>query len=250
MSAPQVVVHGGVRVVRDDLFPGGTKARYIGTLFDGADELVYASPAEGGAQFALAVCARQKQKRATIFVAGRKTPHDRAFEAKALGARVMQVRPGYLNVVQARARDYCNRTGATLVPFGVAVPGATQAIAAAATATSLSPDEVWCAAGSGLLARGLGAAWPSAKLHVVQVGRELKPGDIPAGAVVHKAPLPFSRPHRSAPPFPADKHYEAKAWETCVHRHGSGMVVFWNVAGPPLQQGQINHQGEMAQAAG
>lgn len=42
--------HDGIAVVRDDLFLGGTKARFLPALFDGADEVVYASPAEGGAQ--------------------------------------------------------------------------------------------------------------------------------------------------------------------------------------------------------
>jgi hypothetical protein len=32
-------------VVRDDLFPGGTKVRSLGFLFEGTDEVVYASPA-------------------------------------------------------------------------------------------------------------------------------------------------------------------------------------------------------------
>ena len=45
-------------------------------LFEGCDEAVYASPAEGGAQTALATVARQLGKRATIFVAKRHKPHD------------------------------------------------------------------------------------------------------------------------------------------------------------------------------
>jgi hypothetical protein len=65
-------------VVRDDLFPGGTKARSLGFLFEGTDEVVYASPAEGGAQTALATIARQLGKRTTIFVARRAKPHRRA----------------------------------------------------------------------------------------------------------------------------------------------------------------------------
>jgi len=54
LTPPVVTDHFGIRVVRDDLFPGGTKARFAGRLFDDADEVVYASPAEGGAQTALA----------------------------------------------------------------------------------------------------------------------------------------------------------------------------------------------------
>jgi hypothetical protein len=47
--APVLTEHDGVLVVRDDLFPGGTKARFLGMMFDGADEVVYASPPGGGA---------------------------------------------------------------------------------------------------------------------------------------------------------------------------------------------------------
>src|SRR5258708_2122848 len=91
---------------------------FLGTSFNGVDEVVYASPAEGGAQTALATVARRLGKRATIFVARRAEPHPRTVEAAKLGAQIISVAPGYLSVVQARAREYCDRTGARLMPFG------------------------------------------------------------------------------------------------------------------------------------
>jgi hypothetical protein len=223
--------HDGVVVVRDDLLPGGSKARFLGFVFEGAGEAVYASPAEGGAQTALATVARQLRKRATIFVARRNKPHHRTLEAARLGAKVIEVEPGYLSVVQARAREYCARTGARLVPFGVDMPEAIIAIAAAARATGIEPNEIWCAAGSGVLARSLAMAWPHARRHVVQVGRALSPSDV-AGAAAHVYPLAFGREGRCRPPFPSDPHYDAKAWELCAARKGQGRVLFWNVAGP------------------
>jgi len=156
--APVVREHDGVLVVRDDLFPGGTKARFLRLAFDGVNEAVYASPAEGGAQTALATVARTLRKRATIFVAARAKLHPRTLEASRLGARVVPIRPGHLSVVQARAREWAKRSGARLVPFGADMPEAVAAIAAAARAIGLDPDEVWCAAGSGVLARGFRAA--------------------------------------------------------------------------------------------
>ena len=155
MTTPVVADHFGIRVVRDDLFPGGTKARFAGRLFDGVDEVVYASPAEGGAQTALAVTAERLGKLTTIFIAKRRAPHARTLMAKAHGAKVYQISPGYLNVVQARARAYCAATGARLAPFGFDLPWAIGAIAEAALATGEAPEEVWCAGGSGTLARGL-----------------------------------------------------------------------------------------------
>jgi hypothetical protein len=231
---PASEMHDGVLVVRDDLFPGGTKARYLADLFakPGVDELVYASPAEGGAQTALAHCARDVGKRATIFVAKRAEPHPRAFMAKALGATVVQVSPGYLTVVQARARDYCAETGASLVPFGADTPEAIERIASAARSLDVDPAEVWCAAGSGVLARGLALAWPKARRHVVQVGRKLAPEDV-AGATIWEHKLEFGQRAKSTPPFPSDPHYDAKAWEICrEHASRLDLAVFWNVTGP------------------
>lgn len=229
MSPPIVRVHDGIHVVRDDLFPGGTKARFIPALFADADELVYASPPEGGAQTALAHCADQLGKRATIFVAKRKSPHPRSLMAKGFGAKVLQVAPGYLSVVQARARRYAADRGARLLPFGLDVPQAAPAIAAAARLIDLVPDEIWCAAGSGVLARGLKAAWPHAALHCVQIGKAVSAAS--TGGTVHIHPLGFSEEAKSRPPFPSDPHYDAKAWEICKARHGAGLVLFWNVTG-------------------
>lgn len=232
MKPPVVQTHAGIRVVRDDLFPGGTKARFIGQVFADCFEAVYASPPEGGAQTALAHVARALGKRATIFVASRAKPHARTLEAARLGAKVVPVSPGYLTVVQSRARDYCRDTGAALIPFGAEIPGGIEAIAAAARLTGVEPDEVWCAAGSGVLARGLALAWPNARRHVVQIGRELSPKDV-AGAKIHVHPRKFGERAMIAAPFPADPHYDAKAWEFCVAKRGSGNVLFWNVAPLP-----------------
>jgi hypothetical protein len=231
LPIPKIFVYQGVFVVRDDFIQGGTKARFLPALFKEVDELVYASPAEGGAQTALATVARLLGKRVTIFVAARATPHARTLVAADLGASIRTVKPGYLSVVQARARDYADRMRARLVPFGADVPGAVEAITEAAIALQVQPDEVWCAAGSGVLARGLGAAWRMSRLHVVQVGRTLS-ATATGKATVHIYPAAFGREARIKPPFPSDPHYDAKAWELCLARKGSGRVLFWNVAGP------------------
>ena len=231
MIKPRVIEHDDVFVVRDDLFAGGTKARFLPSLFEGADEVGYASPAEGGAQTALATVAAQLGKRATIFVAQRAQQHPRTLMAKRLGAQIVPVSPGYLNVVQARAIKYSHQTGAVLAPFGFDIPGAAQAIANAARSIGIQPDEVWCAAGSGVLARGLAQAWSNASRHVVQVGRTLNDGDV-AGATIHEYPKKFGWAVKNQPPFASDPHYDAKAWEFCLAKKGPGVVLFWNVTGP------------------
>lgn len=230
---PQTAQHDGITVVRDDLFPGGTKARFFAGLIERHSEVVYASPAEGGAQTAIAECARAAGNRATIFVAKRASPHPRSLMAKRLGATVVQIEPGYLSVVQSRAKAYAARQGAFLIPFGADMLEAIEAISAAARSLALQPDEAWCAAGSGVLARALALAWPYARRHAVEVGRKLAPSDV-AGAKIHRAPMAFGKPAKSEPPFPSDPFYDAKAWEICKARRGAGLVLFWNVTGPAM----------------
>ena len=232
---PIIEQHEGIGVVRDDLYPGGTKARFIAQMFQSCDEIVYASPAQGGAQYALAYVAQQLGKRATIFVASRRVPHPRQLEAKRLGAKIVLVKEGRLNVVQARARAYAAEVGATLAPFGFDAPEAVGIIASAAKALEENPDEVWCSAGSGTLCRSLKTAWPRANHIAVAVGRDIEPATV-GGAKVIRYPKPFEHHALTLPPFPSDPHYDAKAWEFCkLHKKPGARVVFWNVTGPAQQ---------------
>ena len=223
--------HKGIGVVRDDLFPGGTKARFVPELFDGTDELVYASPAQGGAQYAIAFVAAQLGKRATIFIADRRVPHPRQIEAKRLGAKIVFVKNGYLAVVQKRARDYAAEVGARLAPFGMDCSEAIEMISAAALKLEENPDEVWCAAGSGTLTRALQKAWPRAQHVAVAYGRDIPQEKIGAARQL-RYPKPFEHLSRVVPPFPCDRHCDAKAWEIATARKRAGRCIFWNVVAP------------------
>lgn len=227
LPAPIIETHGRLRVVRDDLIPGGTKSRAIMPLLARSDaaEFVYASPAQGYAQVALAHCARKMGRRATVFVAKRKALHPLTQRAKDAGARIEQVPYGYLSNVQAKARDYAARTGAELLPFGVDTPAARQAIAEAARQIGFVPSEVWSVAGSGTLTRALQRAWPSARFFAVLVGKQ----DSDTGTAERIIyPAPFERDAKVRPPFPSASNYDAKGWEVAIERASPG-ALFWNV---------------------
>lgn len=227
LPAPVIEQHEGILVVRDDLLPGGTKMRALLPMMERqtAAEFVYASPAQGYAQVALAHCARLLGCRATIFTAARKVPHPLTQAAADAGAAVVPVPVGYLTVVQARARAYAAEREAHLVPFGVDDNQALEAVARAAVATGVQPREVWTAAGSGVLTRALQRAWPQARFVAVVVGRqECDTGR--ARRIVH--PLPFERAARVRPPFPSAPGYDAKVWEYARAEAGPG-ALFWNV---------------------
>jgi len=232
VEKPQLREHDGIIVVRDDLYPGGTKARFLRPFMavTVAKEYVYASPCEGGAQTSLCRVAREMGVRATIFVAKRSDVHPRIKLDKKLGGKVVQIPYGYLNVVQAAATKYAGKNGRYLMPFGFDLPDAVRAIADAALATGVTPDEVWCASGSGTLARGLGLAWPAARLNVVQVGKTLTKKEV-GKAKIHIYPKPFGWALKSDVPFPSDPHYDAKAWEMMRAKKRKGTVLMWNVMG-------------------
>lgn len=225
MNAPMVKIHQGIMVVRDDVIPGGTKATVIPRLFEaGVEEYVYASPVQGFAQIALAIAAPAAYKTATIICAKRAQRHANTRRAADLGARIIEVEPGYMSVCRRRAQDYCSVSGARLLPFGLDSEVILDAIAQRALATELNPSEVWCAAGSGVLTRALQRAWPYARHHAVQVGAVPFIGS----AELHHAPETFEKAADYPPPFPSCANYDAKVWRFVKARPRG--TVFWNVA--------------------
>lgn len=225
MIPPVIEEHEGILVVRDDLVPGGTKARVLPVLIGAAEEYVYASPAYGYAQVALAHTCAALGKQATVFTAKRHELHPRTQEARDAGARIVLVPTGYLSNVTAKARAYCELTGAVLLPWGLDVPEIGRALAEVARGLPVSPAEVWTVAGSGTLTRALQEAWPEASFHAVRVGAEADCGR----ATVHQAPERFEDDAKAPPPFPSCSNYDAKAW-AFIRREASPGALFWNVA--------------------
>lgn len=225
LPPPVLEQRDGLTVVRDDLLPGGTKRRVLAEVLPPAAEYVYASPAYGYAQVALAYVCRDLAAQATVFTAKRALLHPRTREAQQAGAKVVLVPTGYLSNVQAKARAYAEHQGACYLPFGFDTPAMAAALTAVARALPVAPTEVWSVAGSGTLSRALQAAWPDAPCHAVQVGR------VPAvgRAQLYTALEPFERDAAQPPPFPSCSNYDAKAWRF-VREHARPGALFWNVA--------------------
>lgn len=228
--APVLQRYEGVDVVRDDLVPGGTKYRILREMFARHKSIAYASPAFGGAQMALAYAARDTGGTATIFVPKRTEPHARTRVAFAAGAAVYQVPFGYLANVQAKAKRFCADKGAYYLEFGANEQLAFDVLerVAAKLWKEKGPwDEVWCAAGSGVLVRGLQLGMPSAEFHAVLVGRESNVG----AAVAHRCAMPFAKEEKRAAPFTSCPNYDRKAWHACLAGKKAKRVLFWNVLG-------------------
>lgn len=230
LAVPILSRHGRHWVVRDDLLPGGTKMRALLPLIlaSSAAEFVYAAPAQGYAQLALAHCTRMAGRRGTVFVAARRELHPLTQAAADAGAQIVQVSHGRLAVVRARARAYAAEAGAELLPFGLDADACIEAIAAEARLLPVRPAQVWSVAGSGVLTRALQRAWPGAEVHAVLVGRQ---GCDTGRAVRWTHPAAFDAPAGIEAPFPSARCYDAKGWELMQQQRAPEGALFWNVAG-------------------
>lgn len=232
--------HYGIHVLRDDLLDGGTKfvlMEGIVNKYPDAEEFVYASPVYGGFQIALTMYCEKAGKRATIFCAKRKHKHPHTLLCKAHGAKIVEVSPGYLSVVEHRAKAYCAKhSRAQKLEFGAASPENIAAITQRAKQVFRKmggePDEVWVAVGSGTILQGILGATSRAKVYGVQVGAELDflPKSLYKNVEIIKYDAPFEEDNGLELEFPSTANYDRKAFEQCLLRHKKGnKVLFWNV---------------------
>ncbi len=225
-------IHNNVLVVRDDLFPYGSKSRFLDDYFAtiSQKEVVFgSSPRWGYAQISLGFLGIRHGKRITVFLPKSNHYHLYTQRAVDLGVNVVQVNPGYLVVTEKRAKDYAKKVDGLILPIGLDCPEAVEGINKVARSLNIDPEpeEVWTVASSGTLTRGLQKAFPNADFYAVQVGRELKQEYVGKAKII-KYPLPFNKPAKNPPPFPSAPEYDAKVWEF-VPKDGKKVRLVWNV---------------------
>ena len=231
LPAPIIEEFDGIQVVRDDLLNGGTKRRafnyYVASLPE-VKEFVYASPRQGYAQLSLAYSCRDLNRKCTVTV-----PKGERYwltnEAEKLGCKIIEIPMGYLTNIQSKARVYCEKNGAHLIPFGGDHPIIVEAMCSEAKRLDINPTEVWTVMSSGVLSRGLQKCWPNAKFYGVQIGHnttELEMGRAECFRSKYKFQQECKKDER--PPFPSSLTYDSKAW-TFIKEHATKGALFWNV---------------------
>jgi len=227
-------------VLRDDLLEGGTKLRFLPFLTIGAEEIVFGGPFCGGAPLALSVLGRESGQRITLFYAKRKELHPRQKKVLRNGARAFAVSPGYMANVQAKARAYAAGAGALFLPLGFDVGAAEPPFIEFLEKLRKrvgSPDQIWCVAGSGLLSRCIGTAFPDSEVLAVTVGLKSRhmAQKMPPNVSFLDCPYSFEQPTKATAPFPSCPNYDRKGWEQ-LEKSGRrrGSVLFYNVLGPTL----------------
>lgn len=221
-------------VLQDHDLKGGTKSIFIGDLLqNGYDNYVYASPVYGAFQIALSLKCQELGKQAVIFCAKRKTPHPHTLMCKEVGARIFQTNAGYLNVVQAKAREFCQKYNGQYLVFGADCELAINKIAKRMQEVSKKigePDVIVCVAGSGTLAKGILKGTQNAKVIGVQVGREVVINHKRFQKVIY--PKEFEKDASVKPPFVSVLNYDAKGYEWLLKNQKQFIgkkILFWNV---------------------
>lgn len=235
-AEPVVEQHGRFKVVREDLLEGGSKTRFLPFIIGDAKELVFGGPFCGGAPLALSVVGKNLGRKVTLFYAKRGELHPRQKMAVRNGATLYQVPMGFMTNVQAKARAYCAQSGAKMLPLGFDLPEAQEPFVRIMEGVRRrigSPAQIWCASGSGMLARCLAIAFPSSEVHGVAVGlaSRWKKQTMPPNVFVHEAALKFEQECKAPAPFPCCPNYDRKAWEFAQREAKGASLLFWNVLG-------------------
>jgi 1-aminocyclopropane-1-carboxylate deaminase/D-cysteine desulfhydrase-like pyridoxal-dependent ACC family enzyme len=231
--------HYGINVLRDDLLVGGTKSILMPSLIGNKPhikEFVYASPVYGGFQIALSAYCQSVGKKATIFCAKRNKKHSNTLKCIEFGAKIVEVPYGYLTVVEKKAREYCDKhKDSEKLIFGANTEENQEIIASRVLDVfakfKTSPDEIWCAIGSGTLVSGILKAVNKSKKKIrvygVQVGAEYKNND--NKLTIIKYPKTFDKECKLKIEFPSMPNYDLKAFETCLNKASGKNILFWNV---------------------
>jgi hypothetical protein len=236
INSPIIKDHYGIKVVRDDLLPGGTKSILLASIDNPAiNEFVYASPVYGGFQIAISIYCKSVGKKATIFCAKRNVMHPNTLKCVEHGATIVEVPYGYLSVIEKKAREYCEGKPAThKIVFGASTDEnkllIKNRVLDAITLLGQEPNEIWCAVGSGTLISGiLLAVSEKVKVFGVQVGADFKDPSNNSNLTIIKYPKSFDKESKLKIDFPSMPNYDLKAFETCLQQRGGGLVLFWNV---------------------
>jgi cysteine synthase len=217
-----------IRVIRDDIVPGGSKQRALVHMLKKNREYVYPATAYGYAQIALALAAKTVGARATLFIAKRAELHPRTLAAQQAGAQIMQIPNGMQSVITRRVKDYsAEHSAAIALLSGFDSPEFIDAMSMVAEGVKLKGvEQVWCNVGTGAIARALQQRWPKAQFSVVRTGMGPTLGP---KMKLYEAPEVYSKDAKIAPPFPSCSNSDAKTWRFILDDAEDG-ALFWNVA--------------------
>lgn len=218
------------KIVRDDLFQGGTKRRAFRRIVDSISEseLVYACDYYGHAAYAIALTAQEVGKTVMLFYLSPKQETDVFKKTITLPNVKYEIAEGAKTQIEAskRAIEYAKEHGAKFLPIGLDFPEFGVELEQVVKSANIQAPEIWCMGGSGTLGRALQRAYPNIPVNIVGVGTANFNGGT---NTVYNAPEKLDEDAEIKPPYPSSSHYDAKTWRF-VLEHAKPGAYIWNVA--------------------
>ena len=221
----------GFKIVRDDLFEGGTKRRAFSGLIDAIkeSELVYACDYYGHAAYAIALTAQEVGKNVMLFYPYPKRETDIFEKVICLPNVKYEIVADAKTQIEAskKAIEYANEHGAKFLPIGLDFPEfGIELEKVVKSANLIGGPEIWCMGGSGTLGRALQRAYPDTPVNIVSVGTANFFGGTNK---VYSAPEKLDDEAEIKPPYNSSPHYDAKTWRFVLENAKPGSYI-WNVA--------------------
>lgn len=230
-EAPFIVEdRDGFKIVRDDLFKGGTKRRAFSRLIDSIkeSEFVYAVDYYGHAAYAIALTAQEVGKTVMLFYPSPKRETDIFLKVTSLPNVKYKILEDASTQVEASktAIDYAEEHGAKFFPIGLDFPEFGIELEKVVKEANIQAPEIWCMGGSGTLGRALQRAYPDIPVNIVSVGTSNFNG---GSNTIYKAPEKLDESAEIKPPYPSSPNYDAKTWRFVLEHAKKGAYI-WNVA--------------------
>lgn len=236
-NAPVIEEYGDKYILRADLAPGGLKAfggeKVIAET--NKDTLVYCAPRQGHAPDAIAMIAKEYNKKCVFFMPASKRVSDHQgalFAYDHCDMRFFKI--AAMPVLNQYAKKWAGENDAKYLPFGLTgVPTVTAGLVNMCRNVSeklgKDPTEIYCAVSTGTMIRALQIGWPEAAAYGVAVARNIHKGER-GDAILESATMPFLKrtPIADKMPIPTTGAYDAKAWEL-FEKQGKPGAIFINV---------------------
>ncbi len=220
----------GFKVVRDDLFEGGTKRRAFSKLITSIpeQELVYACDYYGHAAYAIALTALDVGKKVKLFYLSPRHETDVFKKTIALSNVNYEIVEGASTQIEASktAIAYAEEYKAKFFSIGLDFPEFGAELEKVVKSLHIKAPEIWCMGGSGTLGRALQRAYPDIPVNIVSVGTKNFNGGT---NTVYSAPEKLDEDAEIKPPYPSSSHYDAKTWRFVLQHAKPGSYI-WNVA--------------------
>ncbi len=242
-GVPEVAIHEGVKVVRDD-FIVGSKCRFADLLMRNttSDTIVYVQPRFGLAGVSIIEAANRYGKKVVLFMPSSKKVSLHQAVCIERGAKPIFRRIAAMPVLNKYAKEWAELNGASFVPLGLKhelVTACAVRVVDNLRKEHGMPGHVWFAISTGVLGRSLQIGWDKAAHHAVAVSRNLKEGELGRANVLSDPKSFTSRENKNLlPPFPTVSNYDGKVWKYIPKNRMSENHWMWNVGKEPILENQ------------